>query len=216
MSRSAVLAALAGTLLAVGALAAPAAAHDSLVSSEPADDAILTGPPTSVVLEFSGDILDVNPALQITSDGEPVEVGEARIEGTTVTWDLAAPESLEAGEYAVVWAVTSQDGHPIEGTFFFGIDEAWDVPPVADPSDSPGTNEASAPSPTSEVPQTNERLEPVGENTLENDPLDSTDLSQTAEMWFIAGLVVTALVVGAVAVVLVRRGRDPNGPPGQH
>lgn len=198
---------LAGAVLALGALATPAAAHDVLVSSDPADGATLAEPPASVVLEFSGEILDLNPAIEVTHDGETVEVGEARIDGTTVAWELTAPESLEAGEYAVVWAVTSQDGHPIDGSFGFVVDAAW----------APGGTPTPEPSEPAQTPEASPSAQDGLEDSVEGPPAsEPADLSRTAEMWFLAGLVVTALVVGGVVVLAVRRNRDPNGPPGQH
>jgi copper transport protein len=52
---------------------------------------------------------------------------------------LATPTSLAPGEYRVVWRIVSADGHPVGGSFVFGIgarsarDTVPDVAPVATP-----------------------------------------------------------------------------------
>jgi len=226
MARSSLLAVLAGLALAVTAAAAPAAAHDSLLSSDPADGAHLAEPPGAVVLEFSGEILELNPALELSHAQVPVELGEAQVSGRTVTWEVLDPQGLPAGEYGVVWAVTSEDGHPIDGTFSFEVDAAWS--PVVEETTEPEPSESAEPSeaaePSAEEPEaeteqpgSGETLVPVGDESLEKakDGSDLTDVSGMAEMWFFAGLAVTVLLVVGI-VLAIRRSRDPNGPPGQH
>src|SRR5690554_1171131 len=185
-------------------VASPALAHDALASSDPPDGAVLEAAPDAIVLEFTGNILDVNPAIEVTGpDGDQLEVGEAQVDGTRVTWDLTGP--VPAGELAVVWAVTSQDGHPIDGELSFTV-------------------EVSEPAPGATVPESAEP-EPVDLETTEptaspapspsSTPQNGSDISSAVEGWFFAGLVVTALAIVAV-VLFARRNRDPNGPPGQH
>ena len=220
MTRSSLsLASLAGLVLAAGALATPAAAHDSLVSADPADGAALAEPPAAIVLEFSGDILDLNPALELEDpQGAVVEVGAALVDGATVTWELADPESLLAGEYAVVWAVTSQDGHPIDGSFGFTVDGSW---APAEPSPEATEAEPTEAAPSDAAPTEPTAAEPSEPTTAtpSETPADpdgeATTISSVGATWLVPGLAITALVV-IMIVLALRRSRDPNGPPGQH
>jgi len=230
MTRSSLsLASLAGLVLAAGALATPAAAHDSLVSADPADGAALAEPPAAIVLEFSGDILDLNPALELEDpQGAVVEVGAALVDGATVTWELTDPESLLAGEYAVVWAVTSQDGHPIDGSFGFTVDGSW-APAEPSPEATEAEPTEAAPTeaePTEAAPSDAAPTEPTAAEPSEpttatpsETPADpdgeATTISSVGATWLVPGLAITALVV-IMIVLALRRSRDPNGPPGQH
>jgi len=210
-----------GAVLVGSVLAAPASAHDSLVSSDPPDGAVIDAALESVVLEFTGNVLDLNPGLQITSEpGEEVPTGPAQIEGTIVSWELT--EVVAPGDYDVVWVVTSQDGHPIDGTFAFSV-AASEAAEPDEPTASPDPTTTASPEATVPVATGDEpdAVEPTTEpEATPSDgpstpaPTDPADISRTAEAWFFAGLVVTALVVVGV-LVASRRNRDPNGPPGQ-
>lgn len=222
---------LLGALVLSFALATPAAAHDALIASDPPDGAELDAAPSEIVLEFTGNILDINPELRITdAEGTEVEVGPAQIEGTFVTWELL--EELAGGSYDVVWVVTSSDGHPIDGTFTFTSPAAPEPEPSATETDDAAQGEttegegtqgdatqddaAQDPAPEQTDPELTET--PGADATLSPEqvtPPPADDISDNAEAWFFAGLAVTVLVVVGI-VVLVRRGRDPNGPPGQH
>jgi copper resistance protein C len=134
--------ALAVTLLATAVLAVvtapPAAAHDSLVSSDPADGAQLATPPAAITLNYSADILATGTQVVVTGpDGGPVDVAAPAVAGPVVT--AALPEGLPGGAYTVAWRVVSSDGHPIEGSFGFSV--------AAQPSPSEPASSAS-PEPT--------------------------------------------------------------------
>jgi len=101
--------------------AAPASAHDTLVSSDPEDGATLENSPEQVTLDYSADVLDVSPVVRIAGkDGEVVAELDPEVDGSTVT--AALDEPLAAGDYEVRWRVVSSDGHPIEGTQSFTVE----------------------------------------------------------------------------------------------
>lgn len=228
MVKSRWVAALAGAFLLGSLVASPAAAHDALVASDPPDGAVLEVAPSEIVLEYTGNILDINPALQVTDqDGGEHAVGDAQIDGMFVTWELV--DELPAGTFDVVWVVTSSDGHPIDGEFSFTVEgapepepepEATEEPVAADEdATDPGTESETA-EPEAPAPETADADEaaaedaPADEATAE-DADDPADISDNAWAWLVAGGVVTLLVL-VLVVILVRRNRDPNGPPGQH
>ncbi|WP_256842030.1 copper resistance CopC family protein [Ornithinimicrobium cryptoxanthini] len=104
-------------------LAAPASAHDSLVDSDPAQDAVLTEVPSQLELTFSGEISDLGVQFVVIGPEErDVVQGTPTVSGTVVTQTLT--EELVDGDYEATWRVTSSDGHPISGTIGFSIADA--------------------------------------------------------------------------------------------
>src|SRR3546814_9090054 len=100
---------------AVWGLASPAAAHDELVSSDPAAEATVDALPDTVTLSFSGELLggtDANEVQVTDAAGKTLNEGPAVVDGTTVTQSLAGDAS---GSIQVLWRVVSSDGHPISG-----------------------------------------------------------------------------------------------------
>lgn len=108
-------------LLVVFASAAPAAAHDELLSTTPEAGAVLDSAPETVELTFSGDILDIGHEIHVTdSEGRDITQGTLGVTGKTVSQPLR--DSGRGDEtYTVTWRVVSQDGHPIEGKFQYGV-----------------------------------------------------------------------------------------------
>lgn len=201
--------ALWGALLAVLALAVPvmlpaalpaAAAHDSLVSSDPEADASLEQAPEQITLSYSAEVLDLSTVVQVTdADDAEVGVGEPEIDGTDVTVDL--PE-LPAGDYEVQWRVVSSDGHPIEGTFPFTVTEgtqptADDPAPGVAPEDS--DKAATAEATAGDAAATEGSAETTGEDVSEGIPTTG----------IVLGIIVLLLVVGIIVLVVTRqRGGD--------
>lgn len=138
------LAAVAGTVLG----AAPAAAHAVLTATQPERGATVTEPLDAVVLEFNEGV--VFPQVQVSApDGERVEEGLPVEAGQSVEQPLRALP--EGGTYTVVFRVSSDDGHPVEGEFEFvyegpvGGEDEGDPPGDADPPDQDGQPAQDAP-----------------------------------------------------------------------
>ncbi|WP_285103120.1 copper resistance CopC family protein [Promicromonospora sp. MEB111] len=113
------VAGLAVAVVALCATAAPASAHDKLVSSDPASDQVLQEAPAEVSLTFSADVLDMGAAVVVT-DGDTDWVSAApAIDGPTVTAVL--DPGLPDGGYEIRWRVVSSDGHPITGIVPFAV-----------------------------------------------------------------------------------------------
>ena len=108
-------------LLVVFASAAPAAAHDELLSTTPEAGAVLDSAPETVELTFSGDILDIGHEIHVTdSEGRDITQGTLGVTGKTVSQPLR-DSGRGDDTYTVTWRVVSQDGHPIEGKFQYGV-----------------------------------------------------------------------------------------------
>ena len=106
-------------LLALLASAAPAAAHASLVSTDPVDGTVLAESPGQATLTFDERVSLPPDGVQVfDADGKPV-TASASASDVLVTVDL--PDQLEHGTYVVVWRVVSADGHPVAGSLTFSV-----------------------------------------------------------------------------------------------
>ena len=123
-----IAAGLAVAAVVIFAIAAPAAAHDQLVSSSPSADEQLESPPESITMTFSGDLLVLDESLTgavvlvVDASGRDWVSGDVTVAGRTVTAPLA-PGMPTAG-YQVRWQVVSEDGHPIAGVVPFTVGDA--------------------------------------------------------------------------------------------
>jgi methionine-rich copper-binding protein CopC len=110
---------VAGLVLTAGLtlVAAPAQAHDELISSNPADKAQVAALPDQVVLTFEEPPVKTGSQVLIKGPSGNVQTGDPQFTGDDVT-QAVAPGS-PAGTYTVTWRVTSDDGHAVFGTFSF-------------------------------------------------------------------------------------------------
>ncbi|MEQ1874283.1 MAG: copper resistance protein CopC [Ilumatobacteraceae bacterium] len=110
-------------LTAAVLLGAPstALAHASLESSIPASNSVLEEAPTAIVLNFD-DAIEVGVASieLFDGNGDAIAVDKPQ-QGDDETQLTASVADLADGLYAVIWRVTSADGHPIDGSFSFQI-----------------------------------------------------------------------------------------------
>jgi copper transport protein len=126
---------LAGILL--GLASAPASAHASLVSTDPADGEVVAEAPEQVTLTFDEPVAVVDDGVRAyDAAGDPVAV-DAAARDEVVTADL--PDGLADGTYVVVWRVISDDGHPVAGSLTFHVGAP--SPTVVPPRDGPRTND---------------------------------------------------------------------------
>lgn len=190
--------------------AGPAAAHNTLVSSDPADGTTAATAPAQVTLTFNEPAVALGTVVEVRApDGRVVSSGEAVLTGASVAQGLSG--ELPAGDYSVLWRVTSADGHPIEGQLTFtaqGPTTVGDEPAAAGPDATP-TAEAPTPTPTptptSTAPAATESAEPA--EPAEQDP--AAEASATNAL--LAGTVAALAALGVVVAVLIRR-----RPHGQH
>jgi methionine-rich copper-binding protein CopC len=202
---AAVLVGLGLTLLGAG----PAAAHNTLVSSDPADGSTAATAPAQVTLTFNEPAVALGTVVEVRApDGRVVSSGDAVLTDASVAQALSG--ELPAGDYAVLWRVTSADGHPIEGQLTFtaqGATTIGDVPAAAGPAVTPTAaaptpTETPTPTPTSTAPEATESAEPA-----ERDP----EAEASATNALLAGTVAALVALGVVVAVLIRR-----RPHGQH
>ena len=101
-----------------------ASAHDILQKTTPADGATLTTMPSTVSLQFSEPPLAIGTQVLVKGPSGDVADGKPTIEGSTVV--QAVSPDAPAGSYTVTYRVTSDDGHPVGGTFVFSTSTGRD------------------------------------------------------------------------------------------
>lgn len=191
--------AMAALVLVLGAQV-PALAHDRLLSSDPADGAVLETAPQAITLTFSDTPLDVSPKVRVTGgDGVVLAEGAPQIQGTSAV--LALPNGLPAGRATVQWRVVSADGHPIEGELAFNVKQGSAAAPSGDAS----AGATSAPAAVTSAPPSSQPASPSASATAAESAGDGTGIDPVL---LIGGL--AALVVGAVITFAVIGRRRPR------
>ncbi|MFJ4011620.1 copper resistance protein CopC [Streptomyces sp. NPDC090026] len=113
-------AALGGLLAGAG----PASAHAVLLSSDPADGAVVATAPGEVTLTFSEKIAVGDDSIRVLEpSGKRADTDEIRELGTDggVVYGVTLHPGLPDGTYTVAWQGVSADSHPVAGAFTFSI-----------------------------------------------------------------------------------------------
>lgn len=119
------IAALAATAFTV-ASAPVALAHDSVLSSNPADGAVLDAFPARIELVFSGEPQQNFNTIAI-SDADKREVlfsSQPELKNNVISLDLPTDLSPGPGNYIVGFQITSSDGHSTRGKTSFTVKDA--------------------------------------------------------------------------------------------
>ncbi|MGZ4150264.1 MAG: copper resistance CopC/CopD family protein [Actinomycetota bacterium] len=128
--------------VAVTTGAAAASAHADLVSSSPANGAVLATAPSRIALTFTE---AADPTLStvavLGSGGTALQTGPVTAQAPEIL-TVSMPPQVADGAYTVAWrAVSADDGHVTAGAFSFSVGTS--VPPSAAPAQ---TETASGPS----------------------------------------------------------------------
>ncbi|HKD96835.1 MAG TPA: copper resistance protein CopC, partial [Micromonosporaceae bacterium] len=109
-----------GTLAVFGLPAGSAEAHAALIRTDPVQNAVLSKPPSEIVITFSeavhpekNHIFVIDPQGKRIGDGDPRAVGS----------DLHIPvrTDVPSGTYLVSFRVISADGHPVGGGYSYSV-----------------------------------------------------------------------------------------------
>jgi copper transport protein len=122
------------TVIAVMLWPALAAAHASLVSSDPAADSVLATAPHSFTLTFNEPVTALRLQL-IDPRGRSHPVSAIDQDGATLRFKPPAP--LGEGAHLLSWRVSSADGHPIGGALTFWIGTPGQRLPAIEVPDDP-------------------------------------------------------------------------------
>ena len=157
---AATAAAVLGLGMAVSVAAAvPAFAHTVLISSNPAEGALVEAP-THVELVFSEALLDVGSEISVlAADGAQTELTVTHPAPETAAAELPA---LAPGPAVVAWRVVAGDGHPVEGTLTFEVTAPAPAEPSADPQPLVTTSPSVSPSPALVATPVSVEPEPAG------------------------------------------------------
>jgi len=121
MKRALIACLIAGA--AVLSTAAPAAAHNALISSDPKDKASLEVGPSTVTLTFDQDVQGgekINTISVVDSTGGHYEVaGDPTIKDNAVSTQVNPLG--KAGQYKIGYRILSADGHPVSGELTFTL-----------------------------------------------------------------------------------------------
>jgi len=189
-------------LAASSALAAPASAHNPPPVPTPADGATLDAVPAEVRLDYSAPVLAVGSVVEVTGPD-----GEAVADGPTVVGDREVVQPIldrGPGEYTVVWRVTSEDGHPVDGSSSFTVESAEPTaaPTTAEPGEEPSDDATEAPTTAPADPSTTEPSSPEPTATATPNPDEGSNLLVRG------GGTVLVLALVAAVVLVVRRLRS--------
>lgn len=170
--------------------AAPALAHTSLKSSNPAKGAALAAPPRQLELTFSEPVQVEPGAVTVGGpDGTQWTVGQVTVSGPVVTAPVTP--TGPAGEYVINYRVISADGDPVHGKVPFTLTAAVPAPTTTTQTTT------SSPAPTSTSQQ-----QPAPAPQTPTPTAQQTEDSGGIPIWiWIAGAV---LVIGAGIFVGLR------------
>lgn len=103
------------------ASAAPAFAHNSLLSSNPTDGAALTATPAQLVMDFQNDVpLDTLTVTHVDPTGARTEL-TGTTHGASEKQTITPVPALVDGEHSLRWRLVGPDGHPITGRITFTL-----------------------------------------------------------------------------------------------
>jgi methionine-rich copper-binding protein CopC len=200
---------------ALGLAAAPAQAHNTLVSSNPAAGSVVTEQPETFAITTNDALLEAGGtanAIQVRGPGaEPLYYGDGcmTVQGPTLT----TPVTLgQPGEYTVIWQVVSADGHPIDGEYTFTWQPAEGQELAEGVTAVPACGESQAPvesgTPTPE-PTFTTQTDSLG--TAEALAPEETSTASSDILW-IAGGVAIVVIAAVVVLVIVRRRSAKTAP----
>jgi copper resistance protein C len=111
---------LAAMMSAATLNAQPACAHAARVSTDPADNAVLTTGPNRVTATFNERLQTAFAAMTVVGpDANVWSTGEPTVQGAIVAIGLRPLGP--AGTYTVNYRVTSADGHVVSGSWSFRL-----------------------------------------------------------------------------------------------
>lgn len=185
----------AASLALVGVLApiSAASAHSELETSSPAVGEIVQAGKIDITLTFGEPLMASpdNAGLAISVQGPTEGSNVERTDGCLDSLDQAVMTEMadidEAGTYTVNWRAVAEDGHPLEGSYQFAVENSTGY--VADPVVS--------------------CLVKASENTLGGDVMNSEDKSQylfglSPYEGLIGGFIVIA-IISVVGALLIKR-----------
>lgn len=213
-----VIAAAVAALVSPGA---PASAHTELDFTLPAEGTTVGEPVSLITIGFTQPVTLVGNGFEVL-DPQGNVVMPFPVTDDDMVFRLPFDPPLAGGVVGVRWAVTSQDGHVIEGAFTFTV--AAEPPPPTTTTLAPATSAAPTSVSGTTVPATTAVVATTAPEatvvvataatpttTADTDDADADDDSDdgTATVAIVIGLLVVAIAAGAFVVVRSRRSTRP-------
>ncbi|GAB3068679.1 copper resistance CopC family protein [Micromonospora schwarzwaldensis] len=168
--------------------AAPAAAHNSLTGSDPANGARVATAPKRIELRFLATPKEATTKVTVTGpDNVAAAGGPPTFSGKRVSVPF---EPAAAGLYIVAYQLASDDGHPIKGEIRFTLT-------TGTPAETPSTPTSTAP--TTATPPTSAAPSPASPTPA---AAAADDDGGTGWLWAAGAVVVLAALGGGL---LLRR-----------
>ena len=105
--------------------AGSAAAHATLVSTDPAEGAVLDAAPERVTFTFNESVIGVPAGIKVFDATGDEVASSASVQASRLFVDLE--EEVADGTLVVLWRLVSEDGHPIGGSLTFAVGAPSDV-----------------------------------------------------------------------------------------
>ena len=175
-------------------LATPALAHAELASATPGPGDELDGSPAALLAKFNQDLNPSRTSLEVRdASGSTVAKGGEHGDGPR-EFRLALPE-LPPGEYTVRWtSFSAEDGELARDSYTFTVLAA--PSPSPSPTPTPSMSTRASPTPVPATPSPSPVATPVPGGT-----------GATGDGVILVPILAASLVVGAIGVWLLRRGR---------
>ena len=167
--------------------------HSELVSSDPADKAVLATPPATVTLTFSEDLDPGKSSFKLVGPAGTVGTGNVSADPVVMTLEGLA---LDPGDYEIQWTSAALDGDILRGTLTFTVSEAT-------PSPEPPSTEPSA----TVEPSAGPSVAPTLEATATPAPSAAPDEQSGTSGDVVLPIVIALVLVAAVGVYVLRRSR---------
>ena len=106
-------------MAALAAVSWPALAHAELVAAEPAPGETVPAGLAKLRLTFNEPISPASQVVVYADQFQTVAGVTSTVEGDVLQASLATP--LDEGTYTVQWTALGSDGHPVQGTYQFGV-----------------------------------------------------------------------------------------------
>jgi len=189
------------------ATASAASAHVNFVGSTPANVSTVSGPISTVTLEYSGaaDPIANDFAIEDASGGSVAIASVANDGATKVVVSSKSP--LPSGRNKVSWALRGSDGHKMTGTISFTV-TAPTPSSTATTTSAGGASTTVAPATT--VPSVVEEPAPLSQASSSGSGTDLAERIATIGRWIVYAAIL--FVVGGLAyLVWVHRGPRREG-----
>lgn len=144
-------------------------AHTHMTSSNPEEGSTVTEPVKEIELTFDTPVESLS-TMTLTKDGADVPLA-VKAEGETLK-GISSSE-LENGSYTADWKIIGEDGHEMEGTLAFSVQQEVkeEEPQPSTEDDESAVNEDDQNAENEKTAQTDEQAENTESEQSENSPV---------------------------------------------